>query len=70
MKKHKDGTTKDQMIFDGWSRGFSVSQVASEVEAQGYESDYAEIQVEFDKHQAEMEEFYQRRNNKTHRDRG
>lgn len=37
MKKvYRDGTTLDQIIFDGWSRGFLPDQTLCEALAQGY----------------------------------
>lgn len=55
---YRQGTTKEQILFDGWSRGLSISQVVSEVKAQGFQTDDDEVQAAFNIHQREMEDYY------------
>lgn len=60
QRVYKNGVTKDQIVFDGWSRGFEVLQTVREVEAQGFEVTEDEVTSEFKRHQFDMEEYYQR----------
>jgi len=55
MNKYKDGTTKEQIIYDGWSRGFDISQVIDEVNDQGFTVTHDEVKAAYNKHQDEME---------------
>lgn len=56
--KYKPGTAKEQIIADGWARGFAVSQTVDELKAQGFEATADEVSVAFDRHQAKMEIFF------------
>ena len=58
-KKYKEGTTLDEIIFDGWSRGFIVEQTLSEAVLQGFEVTREEVIKAWHKHDEEMDKFFQ-----------
>ena len=57
---YKPGTTKEQMIFDGWSRGFKPKQTVDELAQMGFEVSLPFVAKEFERHQDEMEAYYMR----------
>lgn len=42
-KPYKDGVTADDIVFDGWSRGFCVEQTLDELQAMGFMAHRASV---------------------------
>jgi len=57
-KPYKDSATLDDIITDGWSRGFEIEQTMDECRMMGYEVDYNLVFDKWELLTTEMDEYF------------
>lgn len=58
MKPYKDGVSLEDIIEDGWSRGFQTSQVIGEAHQMGYNITRREVMDKYIEYESKMEDFH------------
>jgi hypothetical protein len=57
MQPYKKGSTLEQIIEDGWSSGFQISQTMIEIELMGYHSNLNYVRSEWNRMDKEFMEY-------------
>ena len=59
MKPYKEGTPLEEIIKDGWSRGFRYEQTLYEAKEMGYELSKARLVREWDRLEFQMKVYFE-----------
>lgn len=58
MKPYRDNVSFHDILRDGWSRGFHVSQTVDEAAAMGYNTTEEAVKDQWREYDAEMEAYF------------